>query len=138
MKNLTLLIFALVFVFATTANAETSSYYIDDSAVEEAFSSGISVIDAEFLIAQLNGQAPDATVADANPWVAFALAWVVGFLGIHRVYLGGGAKHILLYIITCGGLFGVVTLVDWIVLLIGAIEEDISKYVGNEKFIMWA
>jgi hypothetical protein len=41
------------------------------------------------------------------------------------------------YILTCGGIFGIVPFVDWIVLLIGLVEDDISKYVNNPKFFMW-
>ena len=40
------------------------------------------------------------------------------------------------YILTCGGC-GIVATVDWIVLLIGLINNDISKYVNNPKFFMW-
>jgi hypothetical protein len=42
------------------------------------------------------------------------------------------------YIFTCFGIFGIVPLVDWIVLLIGLVNDDISKYEDNDKFFMWA
>jgi uncharacterized membrane protein len=39
------------------------------------------------------------------------------------------------YILTCGGIFGIVPLVDFIVLIINI--DNISKYVNNPKFFMW-
>ena len=74
---------------------------------------------------------------DPNPWVAFALSWVLGGIGVHRVYLGGKGSLILIYFITCGGIFGIVPLIDWIVLLVGAIKGDISQFVNNDAFFMW-
>ncbi len=40
------------------------------------------------------------------------------------------------YILTLGGC-GIVQLVDWVVLLIGAANNDIGKYEDNTKFFMW-
>ncbi|OWY19836.1 TM2 domain-containing protein [Sphingobacteriales bacterium UPWRP_1] len=73
---------------------------------------------------------------DKNPVVAFILAWFLGSLGIHRFYLGTKTLTGIGYILTCGG-FGIVALVDWVMLLIGLIDDDISKYIDNPKFFMW-
>lgn len=74
--------------------------------------------------------------ADKNPWVAFILAWAFGTLGVHRLYLGAGAGVFIGYLLTAGGC-GIIAFIDWIVLLLGAIDGDISKYVGSKKFFMW-
>jgi TM2 domain-containing membrane protein YozV len=75
--------------------------------------------------------------SNPNPWVSFALCWVVGGFGVHRHYMGTKSSMWAIYTFTCGGIFGIVTFVDWIVLLIGAIDGDISKYVNNNSFFMW-
>lgn len=119
--------------------AGTSDYYIDDAAVETKLNNATQVsltaIDGMSQVDFMNVASVQA--ADPNPWVAFALAWVLGGIGVHRVYLGGKGSLILIYFITCGGIFGIVPLIDWIVLLVGAIKGDISEYVGSDKFFMW-
>lgn len=65
-----------------------------------------------------------------NAVVAILLAFFLGGLGIHRVYLGGRPLLILLYIITFGGIFGLLPLIDFIRLIIG----HMSHYEGNDKF----
>ena len=50
-----------------------------------------------------------------NKWVAFVLAFVLGFLGAHRFYEGKVGTG-LLWLFT-GGLFGIGWLVDWIPIL---------------------
>lgn len=65
-----------------------------------------------------------------NVVVAILLAFFLGGLGIHRVYLGGRPLLILLYIITLGGIFGILPLIDFIRLIIGHMDH----YEGNDKF----
>ena len=65
-----------------------------------------------------------------NAAVAILLAFFLGGLGIHRVYLGGRPILILLYFITFGGIFGLLPLIDFIRLIIGHMDH----YEGNDKF----
>lgn len=70
--------------------------------------------------------------------VAAVLCWFFGSFGVHRVYMGSSPKLILIYFITCGGIFGVVTLIDLITLIIRAIkEEGVGSYANNDKFFAW-
>ncbi|MBC7777339.1 MAG: TM2 domain-containing protein [Phycisphaerae bacterium] len=62
--------------------------------------------------------------------VAILIAFFIGWTGLHRVYLGGRPVLILLYIITLGGIFGLLPLIDFIRLLIGHMDH----YEGNDKF----
>ena len=79
-----------------------------------------------------------ALVAERNATVAFVLSWFVGFLGVHRFYMGTETLTGVGYILTLGGC-GIVAFVDWIVLLIALInQEGISKYEDNPKFFMWS
>ncbi len=62
--------------------------------------------------------------------VAAIICFFIGWLGIHRVYLGGKGSLILLYFITFGGIFGLLPLIDFIRLLIG----DVGHYTNNDDF----
>ncbi|MDX1943039.1 MAG: TM2 domain-containing protein [Saprospiraceae bacterium] len=55
--------------------------------------------------------------------VAILLAFFVGWLGIHRLYLGSDPIIILWYIITLGGFFGLIPLIDFIRLVIGQVDH---------------
>lgn len=71
-----------------------------------------------------------AAGSDHNAVIAILLAFFLGGLGLHRVYLGGRPILILLYIITFGGIFGILPLIDFIRLIIGQMDH----YEGNDKF----
>lgn len=58
---------------------------------------------------------------------AALLALFLGGLGIHRVYLGGSGLLILGYIVTIGGLFGILPLIDFVRIITGGIDH----YQGN-------
>ena len=71
-----------------------------------------------------------------DPIIAWILSFPAGFIGLHRAYLGS-PKTMLLYIATVGGVFGIVPMIDWILLLKGVQEGDISQFEGNQRFLMW-
>ncbi|MBQ9417685.1 MAG: TM2 domain-containing protein [Bacteroidales bacterium] len=120
------------------------SYTIDDAAIEQVFAAAADATMSQAYIAGLvDLSAPmqgaaTATLSQANPIGAWLICWFLGGFGIHRHYMGTDRLMFLYYIITCGGIFGIVPLVDWVVLLIGVIDNDISKYVNNSRFFMWA
>lgn len=68
---------------------------------------------------------------DHNAALAILLAFFIGWTGIHRVYLGGRPVLILFYIITFGGIFGLLPLIDFIRLILGHMDH----YEGNDKFL---
>ena len=80
----------------------------------------------------------DIGIFDAGPsgksrGVAGLLAILIGTLGIHYFYIGkvgGGLICILLSIVTCG-LWGVVTLIQGIMMLTMKSEEFERKYVNS-------
>ncbi len=144
MKKVLLSLFA-VLALSFCAKAENGdAYTIDDNAIEQVFAEAadVSIADMQMFGSQVFGT-PEmpATgvqfVGNANPWGAWAICWFLGGFGIHRHYMGTSKPMWLYYTLTCGGIFGVVTAVDWVVLLVGAIEGDISQYCNNDSFIMW-
>lgn len=128
-----LLLIAALFVFSAGYANSTSKYYVNDDQVETLMEESVQVqfdnsIESPFGVASIQ--------ADKNVWIAVALAWFVGGFGVHRVYLDGKASLIAIYIFTGCGIFGIVPLVDFFALIIN--NDDISKYIGNDKFFMWA
>lgn len=145
-------LFALVFSFAVllvgkSYATNTAEYFVDAQAIEQTLNAGeqldmANIAEASSALESMmgttqNGNITKVMAGDKTPVVAFILSWVVGWLGIHRAYLGTSGGVIVGYILTCGGL-GIVNLIDWIVLLMEVIEEKkFDSYVNNKKFFMW-
>ena len=133
------------FLVSTCSLKASDAYTIDDSQVEQMFSNaqlvtptaaldmaGIST-GVDFHIATSN-----AAMKDKNAAVAFILCFFLGGLGIHRLYMGTKTFTWVGYILTCGGIFGIIPFVDWILILIRLVDDgNISDYVNNPKFFMW-
>ena len=133
--------FAFLVGIAATSMANTSNYYANDAAVDQVFANAAEVSLSSYDFTNAINTDNNATTVSAkkNAVVAWALCWVVGGFGIHRHYLGTSGSMWALYTFTCGGIFGIVPTVDWFVLLIdGVVNNNIDKYVDNEKFFMWA
>ncbi len=142
MKKILLFCF-LTAAALTTRAADVSAYVIDDQQVEQlmAQSDDISMaavttdlLQSEQLTAGLTGTARVKANKEFVP--AILLNFFLGGLGIHRLYLGTETLTWVGYILTCGGIFGIVPLVDFIVLIIH--NDNISPYVDNPKFFMWS
>jgi hypothetical protein len=74
----------------------------------------------------------DASGRPASPksrLAAAILAWFLGFLGIHRFYVGKVGTGILM-IVTLGGL-GIWVLVDFIMILIGSFKDKQDRVLSN-------
>lgn len=129
-KNLLLASALLFIVFAGYSNAK---YTIDDSKVEQLIESSVQV---QLVNDLYNVDFGTTKIMDEkNVWVAVALDFFLGGLAVHRVYLGANPGLIAGYFFTCGGIFGILPLVDLILLVINS--DDISPYVDNKNFFMW-
>lgn len=131
-----LLIVAVSFV----KQANASSYSIDEQAVDQLFATATETSMISLNANELSSVAsnvPTTVVAskEKDAVVAIVLDFFLGGFGIHRFYLGTKTMTGIGYILTCGGIFGIVPLVDFIVLIID--NKDISPYVNNPKFFMW-
>lgn len=68
-------------------------------------------------------------MANDKQLVAILLAFFLGGLGIHRIYLGSDPIIILWYVISFFGFFGIIPLIDFIRLIIGQVDH----YEGNSN-----
>ena len=74
---------------------------------------------------------------EKDPIMALVLCSVLGTFGAHRLYLGTKTVNFILYVVTAGGC-GIITLVDWIQLLMVVIDDKpLTPYINNPNFIMW-
>lgn len=137
MKNILVLILAIV--LTGFAYADGGKYKINDETVNQMFTNAPETNGFDFTVSPLTGNAlPEQITGEKNPWVAWALTFTagVGICGIHRLYLGTKTGVFIAYLCTAGGC-GIVQTIDWVVLLIGAINKDISKYIDNSKLFMF-
>lgn len=120
--------------------SQAHPYRIDDASVEACFANstkGGELSSFVPVVSSVDHLKINARVENPEPAIALLLALLAGGFGVHRVYLGSSMKMVFLYIITCGGISGIVPLADAVVLFVGIMNNDIDKYIGNDRFIMW-
>ncbi len=138
-KPILILVLLLAVLFVNQANA--SSYSVNEQAIDQLFTkatetSMISVNAAEISPVATNVSSPVvASAKQKDAVVAIVLDFFLGGLGIHRFYLGTKTLTGIGYILTCGGIFGIVPLIDFVVLIIN--YQNIGAFVDNPKFFMW-
>lgn len=64
----------------------------------------------------------------------FAFPFPFGFVGAHRVMLGTKPWIPIVYVATFGGCFGLLPLIDFLVILNA---KDIEQYENNPNLFMW-
>ncbi len=139
MKHL-VLVFVLALCVFSARQANASSYSVNEQSVDKLFDQAIETsmfsANSTDLTAGVSGFPSTAMAGkEKDAVVAIVLDFFLGGLGIHRFYLGTEVLTGIGYILTCGGIFGIVPLVDFIVLIIN--YKDISAYTNNPKFFMW-
>ena len=139
MKKAIVLILLIVAVVSVN-QVSASSYTVDEQAIDQLFDSATETIMVSMNAAEASdfpAGIPSVAVAsgDKDAVAAILLDFFLGGFGIHRFYLGTETITGLGYILTCGGIFGIVPFVDLIVLIID--HDDISPYIDNPKFFMW-
>jgi hypothetical protein len=129
----------LISFFLFQFKAISSEYSIDDTLIDNLFDNVSNVESTEnclFFESSVYTHKPEKLNSGDVPIIAFLLALFLGNLGIHRIYLGTSTGTIVGYILTCGGC-GIVSFVDMIILFVGIISDDVSRYVDNPQFLMW-
>jgi len=138
MKNAIVFIFLLMAIISVN-KVNASSYTINEQAIDQLFENATETamisVNANELSSLPSNVSSMAVSNDKDAVIAIVLDFFLGGLGIHRFYLGTETLTGLGYIFTCGGIFGIVPLIDFIVLIID--NKDISPYIDNPKFFMW-
>jgi len=140
MKKVFTLILLIAAVFSFN-QANAAKYSIDEEAIDQMFTTAtevnmISITGNNF--GDVSSAVPSPLMAsqqEKDAVVAIVLDIFLGWAGIHRFYLGTNTLTGLAYPLTCGGIFGIVPLVDFVVLIVD--NDNISPYVDNPKFFMW-
>ncbi|MDE5421414.1 TM2 domain-containing protein [Ancylomarina sp. DW003] len=134
-----LFVVAFICTMFTFSNVEASNYQVNDAKIDVLFEKASTTI-----MMNLNEMSSDmmtssttlnSSVKSKSPMAAILLDFFLGALGVHRFYLGTKVMTGIGYILTCGGVFGLIPLVDLIVLAVN--YDDISQFVDNPKFFMW-
>lgn len=132
------IIVSLIAVFAIAVSANAANYTADESAIDALIENCVEVSPLE-----LAAEAPvsaAATISSGNEAIiSFVLCTFVGWIGVHRYYLGCGKKWIgILYFLGQFVFVGeIVLLIDWVFLLLGVIDDNVSEYQNNDKILMW-
>lgn len=125
------------------AEITADAYTVNDEQIEQLMTQSqdisLAAVSTDLFAAQnsaANLTNPAKITAGKDFTTALLLNFFLGYLGIHRLYLGTQTLTWVGYILTCGGIFGIVPLVDFITLIIN--KDNMSKYEDNPKFFMWA
>ena len=57
-----------------------------------------------------------------------------GWLGLHRIYLGAKPVIPILYLVTFGGVLGILPFIDMMVLIL---SKDTKPFFKNSRILMW-
>lgn len=137
--NMKKIIISLIAILAITVSANAGNYTVNDEAIDALIEAAAEVSPLE-MMPMTSVPVSSAAISEGNPTpvASFILCTFLGGFGVHRHYMGTRPFMWGIYTLTFGGIFGIVPFVDWVMLLIGLAENDITKYCGNTKFFMWA
>jgi len=136
MKKFVFLSLILVFTAICGFNTKAAGYTSDENLIDQMFIKAPEAVNLTFGNFNMGATATTSLASgQKDAVVAIVLDFFLGGLGVHRFYLGTEVLTGIGYILTCGGIFGIVPVVDFVVLIID--NKDISKYVNNPKFFMW-
>lgn len=137
-----------MFVAFSTASANSSCLSFEDDTVSiceleiQHGDSTLSSIASDTLVLQLN-QKEIAPLSDSptndlkkkkRVCAFFAFPFPFGFVGAHRVMLGTKPWIPIVYVATFGGCFGLLPLIDFLVILNA---KDMEQYENNPNLFMW-
>jgi TM2 domain-containing membrane protein YozV len=137
MRKIVLLLVVVAALLAGT-QVKASNYQLNETTVDQLFDNAVETSMLNMNAVALNSSASADErnkVGGKDPLIAIVLDLVLGGFGAHRFYLGTEVITGLAYFLTCGGIFGIVPLVDLIVLIIN--YDDITPFVNNPAFFMW-
>ena len=125
---------AFVAILAFTAVASATNYSVDEASIDALFTE--AVVEAPSVAVNPINVSIGGDPAITNV-VALVVDWIgLGAFGIHRLILGTKPINCLWYFLTFGGIFGVIPLVDGILLILDLVQGSAS-WRDNPAFIMW-
>ena len=131
------LVLSIIAVLAIAFSANAANYKVDNNAIDNLIENAEEVYTLD-VAAPAAANLPAVSQKEVKPVTALILNFFLGGFGVHRHYMGTAPGMWALYTFTFGGIFGIVPLVDFIMLIIGTVDNDISRYINNRKFFMWA
>ena len=139
MKKFILLVAA---VFGMTIAANAAEYSVNDADIDALIENAVEVSPASVLadaVAVANTTSSASFVSAKSDVAAILFCFFLGGLGIHRHYMGTATFMWAAYFFTFGGIFGIVPLVDFIVMLVKCADgSGCGEFYGSKKFFMWA
>ncbi|MCE9538056.1 MAG: NINE protein [Bacteroidetes bacterium] len=140
-------ILLLILLFVAFSTASANAFFEEDSVAicEQKFQfrdSVLTSITTDTLVLQLNlKDVAPLSVFPSNDLkqkkrvcAFFAFPFPFGFVGAHRVMLGTKPWIPIIYIATFGGCFGLLPLIDFLVILNA---KDMEQYENNPNLFMW-
>lgn len=133
MKKLVLTLAVALMSLVASAN----NYVANDAAIDALVENSVE------MVMEVAPSMPAADIvslsSNQDPLIATLLGWFTGWVGLHRYYLGTSVWMVLPYALTGGG-FGIVNLIDSVMLTIDLIQNNSinPQYVNNPRILMWA
>ena len=131
------LVLSIIAVLAIAFSASAANYKVDNNAIDSLIENAEEVYTLD-ITAPAAANLPAVSQKEVKPITALILNFFLGSFGVHRHYMGTAPGMWALYTFTVGGIFGIVDLVDFIMLIIGTADNNITPYINNRKFFMWA
>ena len=132
------LVLSVIAVLAIAFSANAANYKVDNAAIDNIIENATEVVVLD-VAAPAAANLPAFEQKEVNATTALILNIFLGWCGVHRHYMGTAPFMWALYLFTGGGIFGIVDFVDFVMLIIALTDNgNISKYVNNRKFFMWA
>lgn len=126
MKNFLILIFAF---FACSIFCSAKETAFDSHQNLEVFlNNNLSFSDS------VSTKTAEPNIKENKKLMAMAINLSLGMLGAHRLYLGTKPHVPVFYLLTFGGVFFILPIIDFFVL---TFSKDITPYQNNNKIIMW-
>lgn len=126
MKNFLVFIFAF---FACTFLCSAKELKLDTHQnIEIVLNNNLYVTDS------ISTKTVEVGIKENKKLMAMAINLSLGMLGAHRLYLGTKPHVPVFYLLTFGGVFFILPIIDFFVL---TFSKDITPYQNNNKIIMW-
>jgi TM2 domain-containing membrane protein YozV len=126
MKNFFILVFAF-FACSISCSAKETGFDSHQN-LEIVLNNNLSFSDS------VSAKITEPSIKENKKLMAATINLTLGMLGAHRLYLGTKPHVPVFYLLTFGGVFFILPIIDFFVL---TFSKDITPYQNNNKIIMW-